>query len=160
VRPARAEDIPFIFDNWLEGYRDAVVPRGGARDRYYRQQRRRLTMLWNRGARFLVAVDPTEPDFLYGFICAELPLLHYVCVKKPFRGNGVALQLLAAAGLGGASPLLVTHWTGVCDKLAIKRPALLKYVGTDVPTVLGELDAEPECGPRREDRESRDSPRA
>ena len=141
IRPLIANDLNFVYDTWLMSYRNTLMPEGGARDKFYRMMRKRVSMLLLRGAKALVAVDPSEPDYIYGFICAEENLLHYVYVKDAYRGNGVSLQLTAEAGLGGASPLFCTHWSTAFDRISIKKPGALRYIGTDVPAVMEGIDA-------------------
>jgi hypothetical protein len=46
-----------------------------------------------------LACDPDDPDTIWGYICTDGDLLHFIYVKSAFRGFGIGGCLLRAAGL-------------------------------------------------------------
>lgn len=110
TRPMRQGDWNFVAHSWKRSYRTqkAIWPP----DLYSTEMQKRLDKLSNR-AQFLVAVDVEDPDQIFGWACAEPPLLHFVFVKKAFRRQKIATTLIKQ--LGG--PVLCTHWTQHAKKL-------------------------------------------
>lgn len=127
---ARETDENFVYDSWGNSYRDACIAAWGPMDKavYYKRLGRRIAALLIRGAELKLAVDPADPLLFLGWICAEPPLLHYVYVKRAYRGQGIALSLLAACGLASERTLLCTSWTPYADRIAAQRPSLLRRV--------------------------------
>jgi hypothetical protein len=79
-----------------------------------------------RGARFRLAVDPGDSNFIWGWACTEPGVLHYVYVRQSSREQGVARLLVADAGL--SRPVQCRSWTEWAAKVAQKSPGLLVYV--------------------------------
>ena len=75
----------------------------------------------------IAAVDPEQPDILYGYAYAEPPVTHFVYVRAPFRRQGLARSMLERAGV--PAPLQVT--------MDAPRWAVRKYG----------LDHDPFCAP-------------
>jgi hypothetical protein len=46
-----------------------------------------------------LACDPDDPDTIWGYVCTDGDLLHFIYVKSAFRGFGIGGCLLRAAGL-------------------------------------------------------------
>ena len=46
-----------------------------------------------------LACDPDDPDTIWGYVCFDGDLLHFIYVKSAFRGFGIGGCLLRAAGL-------------------------------------------------------------
>ena len=46
-----------------------------------------------------LACDPDDPDTVWGYVCVDDDLLHFIYVKSAFRGFGIGGCLLRAAGL-------------------------------------------------------------
>lgn len=98
VRIARDTDMAFIIDAWKKSYEQAEAVRHSDREHYRVEMPRAIRRLVAQGeAR--IAYDPKDEDSLIGFAvfrrhddaAAEL---HYVYVKKDFRGQGIARALL------------------------------------------------------------------
>lgn len=96
-------DLGFIFGTWRDTFRESqwagVVPNHLYRDTMDEMIRGLLT----RGAKVMLATNPSDNSHLVGFICYETPLdhppvLHYLFVKDAFRGYGAGKQLLERAG--------------------------------------------------------------
>ena len=52
----------------------------------------------------VLAVDPADPDFIFGFAVLErsVPVLHYIYTKHKMRKNGIGSELLAFVQPDGA----------------------------------------------------------
>lgn len=101
VTTPTADEFPFIFDSWANSYRKS--PWAGTVPNHLWDQVSRETArsLLDRGARVLVAVTPIEGSDerrVMGYIVAEPgdKVLHWIFVKKDYRGLGIGKALLAA----------------------------------------------------------------
>lgn len=125
IREANDEDLHFVRENWLDNYRTAhaagLIQMTSWRDVMGPQLQ---AVLDREGVEVLVAANPkfkgTRID-LYGWIAHEKgrrrPLVHYIYVKDPYRGQGIARKLFAAAGIDPEQEFLYTCKTGVVTKL-------------------------------------------
>ena len=114
IRRLLPEDINFILHSWKLSYR--AYRREWTNTFYYAEMHRRIVRLLERTPTVRVACNPLDVTRIYGWVIAENPVLHYLYVKEPFRGAGVALSLVAEVGLASASKILCTHWTAACDR--------------------------------------------
>jgi GNAT superfamily N-acetyltransferase len=57
-----------------------------------------------------LACDPDDPDTIWGYICTDGDLLHFIYVKSAFRGFGIGGCLLRAAGLPDSN-VITSHRT-------------------------------------------------
>lgn len=95
LRPPTRSDRAFVAKSWANGARKYYphVPR----DSYRRGIDRLIDRSFARSDVSLLC-DRDDPEQLFGFIVYEQPdRLHWVYVKHPFRREGLARQLLAAA---------------------------------------------------------------
>ena len=46
-----------------------------------------------------LACDPDDPDTVWGYVCSDGELLHFIYVKSAFRGFGIGGCLLRSAGI-------------------------------------------------------------
>lgn len=126
IRPARTEDINFVFDSWLKSWRKSryagVVPN----HLYYATYRATIESLVARGAMLTIACHPVNTDHILGWICTEQTLdgyavVHYLYVKDPFLKLGVDKELLEA--VTGITPGFYTFcYTQVKDALEKEWP--------------------------------------
>lgn len=104
VRTLEDGDVGLIYDSWLKSYK-------GANDRhesglpdwiYFDHYRGIIDQLLAR-AEIAVLCDLNDTDFIYGWLCYELPgpfgVIHYVFVKKDYRRLGFATKLIVESGL-------------------------------------------------------------
>lgn len=141
IRGLSEHDEGLIRDSWKKSFRDMRrkhvegiadcnevlqwVP-----DRvYYHCVYGRINALLER-ARFLVLAQEDDPEHVYGWICYEPGVAHYVYIKTPFRRMGFARELVEAAGLDPAT-MCITHWTRVLEYI----PHLFRFK----PSLLGEF---------------------
>lgn len=132
-REAEATDLGFVFQTWLDEFRDSnaagVIPMPD----YYRVYRDVLRFVLKRpGIKLWVAhhpgLSPESKADLHGFACVELgdhvPVIHFVYVKGRRRRKGIARRLLAAMGVDASEPYLYTFRTEFAAKhLALPRDA-------------------------------------
>lgn len=105
IRRATDSDHGFIIGTWLRSYReDQLQANAYAKDIpdevFYGEEGHRgivRELLSRHGAHILSHAETT--DDIYGFICADIPVLHYLYVKGPFRRLGFGGKLLVHAGL-------------------------------------------------------------
>lgn len=123
IREATDADFPFILDSWRKSYREVhatrfpKIPFGPIFDERTKRLRGR--------ANWLVACAPDDRDYIFGWICGEPPMLHYVYVKKPYRGYGVAKRLIMSDW--GVSVPGATHWTPLAQKVYNPKGRLTIY---------------------------------
>lgn len=74
----------------------------------------------------IVAVEETDPDFIYGFIAGDTrgptPIVDYAVVKEPYRKRGVARALFAELGVAPSDRFYYTCKTWIASHLAKKIP--------------------------------------
>jgi hypothetical protein len=64
-----------------------------------------------RNSTITLACDPYDPDTVWGYICSDGDLLHFVYVKSAFRGFGIGGCLFRSAGLPSGK-IEISHRTG------------------------------------------------
>ncbi|HET9045101.1 MAG TPA: GNAT family N-acetyltransferase [Burkholderiales bacterium] len=117
IRPMVDADAAFVLDSWRRSYEGAAAVRACDPEHYRIEMTRAIRrIISNSTARTVVAYDPEDAGHIVGFACfsvrrrervpphtvtPEKPLpdtheaeLHYVYVKKDFRGQGIARALL------------------------------------------------------------------
>ena len=106
-RAALDRDLKFVLYNWVASQKyeptAGLIPADDWREV--------MTPVFERilkrpGVKIFVAYDPDETDYtadLFGYIATETghrePLVHYIFVKKNFRGEGMARGLFQIAGI-------------------------------------------------------------
>jgi hypothetical protein len=74
----------------------------------------------------IVAVDKDDPEFIYGFICGDTtgptPVIDYVCVKEPYRKEGIARALFDELGVSPSERFVFSCKTRIVTQLASKIP--------------------------------------
>ena len=120
IRRAKPADGAFIVNSWLRSYNEHIRPEE-RRAGYWQGHKQVIAALLGR-SRVLVAhyagelldVDRPGEDVILGYAVAEqLPdrcVIHYVYVKKTYRGQGIARNLVTMLR-DGADRVVVTHIT-------------------------------------------------
>ena len=121
IRAVVKDDWAYILDSWKKSYRDSEkrVPAYI----YCANQHTEIEQLKQRGAEFLIACDPDDSNFIWGYICHEGDVVHYIFVRTSARGQGVAKLLLT----GIARPVVCTHWTESAEQVHKTHPGVLLY---------------------------------
>ena len=120
LREMTAADEGFVYAYWTHCYRaKRRVPTEATRAT--------IDKILKRGGRVLIACDPGNPSFCYGFICWEPALLHFVFVLKTYRTQGVAAKLFWETGLASSSQVQCTHWTPDANRVAARYPQFVRF---------------------------------
>ena len=125
-RDATPADEGVVFHAWLVAHRKHGdwPPRLSSR-RYFDEHKLVIAEILARPrTRTIVACDPARPELVYGFVCAERGVLHWLYVKESMQGNGLGRALLERAGL--AAGAVCSHWTRTATRL-VKRGAPWRY---------------------------------
>lgn len=108
VRDPTDADMPCVLSNWLRSLRHGCSDARRIRSSlYFDVQRSRIARMLASGARLSVAAYEPGPELIMGWACGETGVLHYVYVKKRYRGNGIARMLVEHAC--GEGPLRYTQ---------------------------------------------------
>ena len=129
IRPATADDLPFIFNSWLKAYKhSSLFAKRIKHEVFFKYHHAVVERILARGATVLVATPVDDQNTILGYVVAEpldVPTLHFVYVKAPFRRFGIGRQLALAmvARLGAADAVDFTHWTKDMDWASEKLPS-------------------------------------
>jgi ribosomal protein S18 acetylase RimI-like enzyme len=129
IRPATADDIPFIFNSWLKAYKhSSLFAKRIKHEVFFKYHHAVIERILARGAKVFVATPIHDPDTIIGYCVAEqldVTTLHFIYVKSAFRRFGVGRQLALStvAALGAAEAVDFTHWTRDMDWAAEKLPS-------------------------------------
>lgn len=111
LRAARDDDGNLILSDWLKSFRDSEFAKHMANPVYFSGHQELVKKVLLRSA-VICAVDPNDPNHVFGWICIETrgltQIVHYIYVKKSFRGFGIARKLMT---LVETNPFFYTHKT-------------------------------------------------
>jgi GNAT superfamily N-acetyltransferase len=112
-RPYRpSTDIGFLFAAWIGSYKTSDWAGVVCDHVTYAIHKATINQLLARGMKVVMAVNPDDEDQILGFVAYEVgPVLHFCFVKDVFRRQGVAKQLLEAAGIDRTGPVFHTFRT-------------------------------------------------
>lgn len=104
IRPAVPDDVAFIADTWLEGYRHGSPWANRLTNQVFYSHHHPVVHALLARASVLAAVDSEDPQVIRGYVVwepetPEGPALHWIYVSKAWRRLGIAARLLAATGL-------------------------------------------------------------
>lgn len=75
----------------------------------------------------IIATEKNDPSFIYGFIVGDTtgntPVVDYLCVKEPYRREGIARALLCELGVEPGDRFVYSCKTRIVTQLASKIPA-------------------------------------
>ena len=131
-------ELGFVFKSWIGSFQNHAGPI--PRDMYRTLYQGLLDRIVRRpGCVVLLAVNPANPDQLFGFAVAErdTPTLHYIYVKggaSALRRKGVGSDLLEA--LGHTGPVAEFHYT---HSTKLGREFLNKRGGRYKPRLIDDL---------------------
>jgi len=88
-------DRAYVMSTWIRSYHTARPVKNLSPRVYYDGQRAMIERILQRGAGVLVAADPAYPEtVIWGWICAEPHVVHYVYVRPEMRRLGYGRELL------------------------------------------------------------------
>lgn len=97
TRPSKVSDIGFIYSTWLKSYKyDSPLTKYTKQDLFYKQHQKILDkLLSSPNVTIVIACHDQDEDLNFGYIVYEPSIIHYIYVKGPFRGYGIAKKLLS-----------------------------------------------------------------
>jgi GNAT superfamily N-acetyltransferase len=108
IRPAKQDDIPFIFSSWLKSYRESEFAKLIRNDVFYTEHHALIDNCIKKGMVFC-AVNKTDDQQIFGWISVDLATqpasLDYIYIKHPYRGLGIATMLMQIVPV----PYIYTH---------------------------------------------------
>ena len=117
VRELRDTDWHFVCHSWSRNTR--LRSRSALRRAHSWYEELRV-----RGTRFLVAANPEDEDQIFGWVCFEDNIVHYIFVKPIYRDQGIARSLFAGSGL--TSTTYCVNWNPLAQKISNKHPNTLR----------------------------------
>ena len=142
IRAATSADLPYILNSWMRTYEKSPAMNfpGMIRDEYFRHTHLLLDELISRSSRcggLLVCHHTGAPHMIRGFLCGEvytnpdIAYLHWVGVKKPEWGKGVASALMECFKkdfqLTPDQNILYTHGSNAITNKAFKAKVADKH---------------------------------
>jgi GNAT superfamily N-acetyltransferase len=118
LRRFHKRDRGFVLNRWLTSHSQARQVADIPSETYYFWHQSLIdACIRDRMCCWLMACDPANPAYLYGFCAAQqvdtlsgmLPVVHYLFVEKPFRRFGLASRLLATLPWAEGGVGIVTH---------------------------------------------------
>ncbi len=99
VRVGTPEDLNFVFATWLRNYRHgSQFAKKISNDVFYRWHHKVIERIIERGAQIRIVHPAGDPGTILGYSCIELfeerPLVHFIYIKKAWRGMGLAKKLI------------------------------------------------------------------
>lgn len=98
TRVAKAEDINFIYNTWLYSLYNGSDYQNMEKGEFMNAYKNVIHNILTRPGVFtLVACLEDDPDVILGWSCfegEENPILHYVYVKKLWRGKQIPLMIV------------------------------------------------------------------
>lgn len=126
-RDATPDDEAFIFSAWLRSHHEnGDWPHRTAgccnySHRRYFDAHKHVVRALVRDCKTIIACSPARPSQILGFITFEEKPgpIHWVDVKKLYRRNGIATDLLMRAGTssGDALPRSCSHWSVAAEHM-------------------------------------------
>lgn len=126
IRNAREDDLPFIYQTWLNSYGgDSVIGKSVRRSVYQREYKRVINKILF-DASTIVAHKPDDDVVIYGYLVFDYSILHYCFVKEAFRFSGIAKDLVIKAHGKNVLPCFYTHHTKHLQPI-VEKYSLLTY---------------------------------
>lgn len=98
IRAATPADMGFVHHAWRASFFEASLAVRGADREHYRAEMERVVARLCKSGEVRVACDPKDADTVVAFAAftrrGDVAELHYIYVKKDFRGHGIARDLL------------------------------------------------------------------
>ena len=93
IRDWNPDDLPFIFDSWLDSYAIACADMS---PKVYRKCHHKLieNQIEGGAVTLKIACNPHDKTHIFGWICANKDCLHFVYVKSAMRSFGIGKALL------------------------------------------------------------------
>jgi hypothetical protein len=124
LRLPTEDDKPFVYDTFLKIFRQVEPNNFRHHTEYFDTQRAIIDTLFEK-SQILLACSPEDPNYLYGYIIFDMVKkflkLHWLHIKDPFRGNGMALDILKTVYPSTLHDIIVcSHYSRVYKSLKNK----------------------------------------
>lgn len=128
IRDYTDVDLPFIYNTWLECYRETNAAKD-IRDRvYYPEHHKLIENLFNIAMKVKIIHLSDSIDTVLGYLAYEpdpdAPIIHFIYMKNSFRGLRLARMLLEHAELN-PNHCYYTHRTNKSYWIDQKFPGLI-----------------------------------
>lgn len=120
LRDSHEGDARLVANSWVISYYQNNVYLHSLKpwQVYFNNQHAHISKLLAGGARVKCAVNPDDPNRIYGWMCYQFiddqPFVHYLYVKELYRKVGVAAGLLRSIGVGPEDTVMATAATKPC----------------------------------------------
>ncbi len=136
IRAANSIDLDFIYDSWI---RSVKCPTKAVAN-----MTRCLIDYVVNSKTIKIYCDPDDHDHILGWIAygkiEETPLLHFLFVKKSFRGNGIGYKLLSHVYPEGErssnSPVFCSFWSFHMQKMNARQKWHTRFVSNLLPACI------------------------
>jgi GNAT superfamily N-acetyltransferase len=119
VRTGNEEDWNFVYATWLRSFKRSSYFAKHIQDALFFENHHKIVeAILRRGALVRVATPAEDPATILGYLVGEGEVVHFIYVKKSFRGFGVARSLLSQTSHDSQ----FSHWTYDADYLLKKYP--------------------------------------
>jgi GNAT superfamily N-acetyltransferase len=116
-------DESFVFATWLKSHRQSRFASVIPADAYFRGHHLVIERILARpSVRATVAHPVGERDTILGYSVSEGSTIHWVYVKLPFRGLGIARALLGDIDVPHAT---ISHLTKDAEKALLRWPCII-----------------------------------
>lgn len=127
TRPAKPEDLNFIYSSWQKSYQCDSYFGNSARKSIFFENYPSIvdSILARPNVDVVVACLNDNPNVILGYLVFELEnILHYCFVKECWRRAGIARGLVAAAFFEPVGGLVFTHRTKTAEPVIARYPSL------------------------------------
>lgn len=114
LRGMQESDRGMIASSWLKNYQPVATKAGLSLEMYCAEQPKLIDALLVFGDRPIIAVSPQDTNHIYGWVVGrtsrgegDVPIIHYVYVKRALRGYGIGRALVEVVARG--KPALYSH---------------------------------------------------
>lgn len=124
IRIMEPGDKNFILSTWLRSYKhSSSFAKRITNSIYYFFHHNIVTNILERpDTKVTVACNPQDPNVIYAYLVQggfeDQVVVHYIYVKAPFRGLGIAGRLAEEI----PAKFVFSHWTFSCDRIVDKYP--------------------------------------
>lgn len=110
-RPGKKEDRNYILSTWSKGVVGEPPFKWMAKSAWKRHHGVMESLIDGK-AKVVVASNPSDEDHILGYAVYDDEAVHWLYVKKKFRGFGLGSELLEIATDGGVGkrPIRYTHY--------------------------------------------------
>ena len=116
LRGIKPSDHNYVLATWSKGILDEVPFRWMSQG-VWRKHHARLELLVRGSANGVVAVNKDDEDHIIGYAIYCPQVIHWIYVKKPFRGLGIGRELFSNA-VNEGEPFKFSHHCKATKALA------------------------------------------